>query len=68
MSCVCIKLIFLYTFIISVCDVHCGFLYFEIDFNSIFCLDVLQSVMETNTPVSGQKPETVSYAQHRRWL
>lgn len=53
MSCVCIKLIFLYTFIISVCDVHCGFLYFEIDFNSIFCLDMLQSVMETNTPVSG---------------
>lgn len=25
----------------------CGFLYFETDFNSIFCLDVLQSVVET---------------------
>lgn len=53
---VCEKLIFLYTFIISVCDVHCGFLYFHTDFNSIFYLDVLQPAVETNKTVSGQKP------------
>lgn len=52
----CEKLIFLYTFMISVCDVDCGFLYFDTDFNPIFSLDVLQPVVETNKPVSGQKP------------